>query len=334
MPIRIVGFRTFAIVAIVFASALVADDLSKAPIFCSFGSGCAAVTSSHYGKVLGVPLSVAGLVAFGTFFSLTLFPQTMERLVGPLALVAGLCGILLAGVQFLILRQLCQLCLVVDGSAVMLAAIEVGFPRRCEVPQETSPRRWAWGTLALVAALSPLVWASLRPSPPVPPQVAKTWLPGKINLVEITSFTCPYCRRTHGALESLRKEQGNRLHFFRFVATASKNEKATAPARAYLCAVRQNSGEIMADLLFENDDQSPEKMRALAAAAGLDLTRFDADWKDPALDEEIASTREWVKRQRFVGVPQIWVQDILLVGQQSLQQLQAAVRRARPHPGE
>ena len=135
------------------------------------------------------------------------------------------------------------------------------------------------------------------------------------------------------ALESLRKEQGNRLHFSRFVATASKNEKATAPARAYLCAVRQNSGEIMADLLFESDDRSPEKLRGLAAAAGLDLTRFDTDWKDPALDEEIAATREWVKRQRFVGVPQIWVQDILLVGQQSLQQLQAAVRRARPHPG-
>jgi len=186
----------------------------------------------------------------------------------------------------------------------------------------------------LVAALSPLVWASLRPAPPVPPQVARTWLPGKINVVEITSFTCPYCRRTHQALESLRKEQGNRLHFSRFVATASKNEKATAPARAYLCAVRQNSGEIMANLLFESDDQSPEKLRALAAAAGLDLTRFDADWKDPALDEELASTREWVKRQRFVGVPQIWVQDILLVGQQSLQQLQAAVRRARPRSGE
>jgi protein-disulfide isomerase len=283
---------------------------------------------------LGVPLSIAGLVAFGTFFSLTLFPQTMEHLVGPLALVAGLCGILLAGVQFLIIHQLCQLCLVVDGSAVMLAAIEVGFPKRCEVPLETSARRWAWVTLALVVALSPLAWASLRPSPPVPPQVVTTWLPGKINLVEITSFTCPYCRRTHGALESLRNEQGNRLHFVRFVATAPNSEKAIAAARAYLCAVRQNSGEIMADLLFENDDQSPEKMRALAADAGLDLTRFDADWKDPALDREIAATREWVKRERFVGVPQIWVQDILLVGQQSLQQLQAAVRRARLHPGE
>src|ERR1700757_1765031 len=132
MPIRTVGFRTFAIVAIVFASTLVADALSKAPIFCSFGSGCDVVTSSRYGQVLGVPLSAAGLVAFGIFFSLTLFPQTMERLVGPLALVAGLCGILLAGVQFLILHQLCRLCLVVDGSAVMLAAIEIGFPRKRE----------------------------------------------------------------------------------------------------------------------------------------------------------------------------------------------------------
>ena len=334
MSPRILGFRLFALVGLAFAAALVADDLSQTPTFCSFENGCAAVTSSYFGRPLGIPLSAAGLLAFAGFFLLTLFPKSMARVAGPLALAAGTCGILLAGVQFLILQQLCQLCLVVDGAAVLLAAVELGFPARPAKSQEKFLSRWAWGVAAFSVATLPLAWAAFRPPPPVPPEVVQTWWSGKINIVEITSFTCPYCRKTHEALETLRKNQGDQLHFVRFVATSPKSKDALAAARAYLCAVRQRSGEIMADGLFKMDDYSPDKLHEIAARIGLDLARFDADWKDPSLDEEMALTREWVNRQQFAGVPQIWVQDMLLLGEQSPEQLLAAVYRVAPRRGE
>lgn len=329
--LQVIAFRMFALVGLVFASALVADDVSGTPVFCSFESGCGAVTSSRFGHLLGLPLSFVGLVAFGAFFLLTLSRRTMTHVIGPLAIAAGVCGILLVGIQFLILRQICRLCLVVDGAAVMLAAVAVQCPGRANAQPEKAMWRWVWGIAVFGVAALPFLWAVFRPPPPVPPEVEKIWRPGKINIVEITSFTCPYCRSTHEALESLRGEYGDALNFVRFLAVSPENHEAIAAAKAYLCAIRQNAGEIMAHRLFEMDDYSFEKLRSLALDTGLDLARFDADWKDSALDEEIASTREWVTREGLAGVPQIWVQNMHLFGAQSLDQLRASVRRASPH---
>ncbi len=124
MKARAVGFRVVSLLGLAFASLLVTDDMRRAPAFCPYESGCAAVTTSPYGRPLGIPLSTIGLAAFGTFYALTLFPGTIaDRIQGPLALVAGVTGLALLAIQWLILQQICRFCLVADAAGILLAAV-------------------------------------------------------------------------------------------------------------------------------------------------------------------------------------------------------------------
>jgi uncharacterized membrane protein/predicted DsbA family dithiol-disulfide isomerase len=330
MTARVFGFRVIALAGLAFTSFLLTDDVSQVPSFCPFHSGCADVTTSAFGRPLGIPLSAVGLVAFVTFFVLTLFPRTKaDEFLGPMALAAGIGGLLLVGVQFLILKRTCRFCLIVDSAGILLAAAELGLPHGAKTAPIAIPGRLAWAVVALGVAVAAPVWSVLSPPPPVPSQVKQAWLAGKINIVEITDFTCPYCRRTHEALENLRHNNLEGIHFVRFVAPAPNNEIACAATRAYECAIRQAGGEKMANVLFTTDNYSADNLRELARKVGLDLVRFDADWKDPVIDLEIASTRQWVHEQRLAGLPQVWVQGILLLGEQTPENLTAVARRVR-----
>ena len=334
MRARVYGFRVIALAGLLFTSFLLTDDVSRIPSFCPFQSGCAAVTASEFGRPLGIPLSAVGLAAFVTFFVLTLFPETKAyRFLGSMAVVAGIIGTLLVGVQFLILKRTCRFCLIVDAAGILLAAVEFGLPHGMEAVSQKCSRCWIWVVVALVIIAGPPVCSALRPPPSVPPEVKQTWVAGKINIVEITDFTCPYCRRMHVGLENLLHTHPNGIHLVRLVAPAPNNEIAGAAARAYQCAVRQGGGERMANALFTTDNYSGENLRELAREAGLNVARFDADWKDAVIDREIESPRQLVAGQRFAGLPQVWVQDILLVGEQTPENLLAATRRVRPPGG-
>jgi predicted DsbA family dithiol-disulfide isomerase len=246
-----------------------------------------------------------------------------------MAVAAGTAGLLLVALQWFVLRRTCQFCLVVDVVAMLLAAVALGWPRRPETVCASRRLTWAWPLVALGAAGVPLLWSALRPSPEVPLEVQQAWWVGKVNLVEITDFTCPYCRATHAALEDLRHNDPEALHFVRFLAPAPGDEPGWAAARAYHCALRQAAGQRVAHALFTTNDYSPENLREIARQAGLDAARYDADWSDLSIDREIELTRQWVGRLGSTGVPQVWVQDILLFGEQTPASLRSAIRRAR-----
>jgi len=327
----LVGLRLIALAGLAFSSILLADDASRVPFFCPFRGGCAAVTTSEFGRPLGVPLSAVGVAAFAAFYVVTLFPRNRGgRCLGPMAVVAGVIGVLLVGVQFLVLKRACRFCLAVDGAGMLLAAVEIGLPPGQATLSPKRLRRAAWAMLALGVAAAPPLSAVLRPPPSVPPEVQHAWEMGKLNVVEITDFTCPFCRRTHSALEGLRQIYGEDIHLVRFVAARPTIASEFSATRAYECAVRQNEGEKMAHALFNSEDYTAQNMRELAWKVGLDLAQFDADWNDPAIDRQIESRDQWLNSQPFAGLPQVWVQDILLLGEQTPESLLAAARRVGP----
>lgn len=330
MTARIFGFRCLALTGLAGASILLTDDLSRVPAFCPFQSGCASVTTSAFGQPLGLPLSAIGLAAFVAFFVLTLIPGTKAaRLLGPLAIAAGIGGLLLVCVQFLVLKQTCRLCLVIDAAAILLAATELGLPRSGQTLLPSPARTWAWGVVALAAAAAPPLWVAVRPPPPVPSVVRQTWQTGKVTVVEITDFNCPFCRRTHSALEELQRLEEDRIQVVRIVSAAPTDKSAVAATRAYECAAHQGCADKMASELFASKDYSGDNLRELAGSLGLDLDRFDRDLQDRRIEGEMTSRRQWVKAQPFSGLPQVWVQDILLIGEQTPEKLQAALRRVR-----
>jgi uncharacterized membrane protein/predicted DsbA family dithiol-disulfide isomerase len=123
MNYRLWGLRLILLFALGVCGAILGEYLF-AGTFCSFRSGCGTVLTSAYARPLGVPLPVVGLVGFGLLFALTLFPgREAFRLVGPLAMAAGLSGLALILLQTLKLEATCTLCLLVDGSAIALAVL-------------------------------------------------------------------------------------------------------------------------------------------------------------------------------------------------------------------
>jgi uncharacterized membrane protein len=330
MRFKPAAMRLTALFGLAVCAAILADSLSSSPAFCAFRSGCDEVIFSPNGKVLGVPLPVIGLVAFGAFFALTLVPGRAAALVGPAAVLAGLAGLTLIAVQRFVLRQTCPLCLLADASALALAAVQLSG-RTKAAPPSSGRRLGVWSGAAALAFAGPLLWAWLRPAPPVPPEVRSLWVPGKVAVVEVTDFECRFCRQNEPVLAVFLEEHPNRVRHVRLVMPSPKHPNARNAALACLCAEAQGKGEAMAAALYDADDLSPEACRRLAETAGVDLKAFDACPADPAAEAKIDATSAWVQATGERGLPLVWVGDQMLVGAQTPGSLRAAYRRAEQH---
>jgi predicted DsbA family dithiol-disulfide isomerase len=277
------------------------------------------------GKVLAVPLPLAGLLGFGTLLVLSL--TSGERVafwLRPMALTAGAVGLILILLQALIVRAWCPWCVVADTAGILVAAMGVrwrpaGPPRRQD--------RILWTAGAALVIVAPFVWARMQPPPELPPEVKAVWVPGKINIVEITDFECPRCQELHPVLEQFVREQGARVHFVRVVVAKGHTNTRTA-SRAYLCAVEQHMGDQMAERLYQARGRASDDCERLAKELGLDMDRYHACLRDPALNERIDQAQAWVEANHL-KLPTTWIQEERLLGMQSPQTLQAALERAQ-----
>jgi uncharacterized membrane protein len=328
MRFQLTILRLLAVFALGICGVILADSLFTGA-FCGFDSGCATVTSSAYGRPLGVPLPAVGLAGFGLVLALALAPQRRSfALVAPLALLAGLTGVVLILLQLLVLGQTCMLCLLVDGSAIGLAGVVLlGKPSRQQV---SWPRGSAWVGFAALAVAAPSLLAWLNAAFPAPDKIVSYWVKGKITIVEITDFECFRCRQAELMLQGFLKEQGDQVHFVRVVAPMPRLVHSWPAAKAYLAARAQGKEEAMAAALFAAPGRHPQGCRDMAQSIGLDLKRYDKVLDDPATEAELDANVAWAKAHS-PGLPVIWVQGQRIFGVPSLNSLRAAWQRAKSH---
>ena len=96
-------------------------------------------------------------------------------------------------------------------------------------------------------------------------------------------FACPRC-----AVEALRlREEGARV-VFRHFALKAKHERAVPLALAVEAAGRQGAFWAFHDALYEDQGRMDDPhLWARCERLGLDLDRFQADRRDPALAERV-----------------------------------------------
>jgi uncharacterized membrane protein len=307
------------------SGAMLTDYLSPAPAFCGFRAGCDAVIFSAYGSVAGVPLPVLGIIGFGLFFLLSIFPDRRAFwLTAPLAALAGGCGLALILVQVLVVRRACSLCMLIDLLAIALAAVRLYGGKTATFSSPSGTRRAGWLALAVLAVSAPPLLALLKPEPHAPDEVKAHWIPGKITVVEVMDFECLYCRDAEPVLRGFVRKHGDAIHFVRLVAPGVQYRAA---ARAYVAARAQGQGENLAQLIFLKFRASPAEFRDVAAAM-VDLKEYDRVISDPQTEAVLDRNLAWAQKTGK-GLPLIWVQDHLLQGVPSRAALEGALLRAQ-----
>jgi uncharacterized membrane protein/predicted DsbA family dithiol-disulfide isomerase len=334
LPHRIHVMRPLALLALTVSVALLVVYLRPELRLCGYQSRCDEVLSSPFGRVLGVPLPVAGIVTFGLIFGLTLVPvPRLSWWLRPLALAAGAGGALLLVLQIVVLGRLCPGCVIVDVSAVLLAVVELCWgPAGRPVPAPGNRGRLLWLAAAFLAlgSAAAVGTAGGPPGPdgPVPPQVSALWIPGKVTLVEVADFECPHCRQAHVVLKHLLREEGDRVRLVQLTAPMRAHRNSRDAARAFLCAGQQGKGREMAEALFGVETPTPGVCEGLAESLGLSPPVFRTCVAAPETDARLDAETAWVKEASPEGLPVLWVQRRRLYGPQDLETLRLAVRAA------
>lgn len=324
MRFRLPIFRFVAVIGLAASSASLADQALGHGSFCSFESGCEAVTSSAYGKPLGIPLPTLGLAGFAAVLGFTLIGR--ERVSRRLAHLAALIGLALIVVQFAVLHRVCPLCLVADAAAMGLGLLAIAplpaLPAR-------AISRATWFVLAVLAVLVPLAIGLLDEAPDPPDWIQSHWVEGKITVVEVTDFECEHCRKADEYLRDALKTRSD-VNFARIPVPMPKHANSRPAALAFHAAKAQGRGEPMAVALFAAASRTPADCRGLAEKLGLNLLEYDRVVADPATDDRVRVATAAAKAAG-PGVPLIWIQSHLIYGSPTPDNFDGPLRRAKPY---
>lgn len=324
----LVAFRTLVLVALAASAALLYDYTRPLPAFCQSGGGCETVRQSQFAYVFGVPQPVIGLLAFVVLLVGSFQPHAWRaKYLTAIATLGGVLGLAFLAIQAFQLHAFCYLCVAVDSSAVLLAVL-AWLHRTTRDNEEGALAPMGWGLLALAGVCAPYLFAQMQPRPDVPTAIAALWKPGRLNIVEMSDFECPFCRMLHGDMTEALKPYGDRVHFERITVPLPMHKNARIASRAYVCARVQGKTEAMADRLFNAKDLTEAGCRAIAsdlASAGLDLAAFDKCFSGPQSESMVEADVAKAKQITYKGLPTTWIGTQVLIGRRSAGEIQATI---------
>ena len=136
-----------------------------------------------------------------------------------------------------------------------------------------------------------------------------------IELIVYGDYECPFC----AALELRLREAAVRL-CFRHFPVGSSHPRAQAAARAAEAAARQGAFWRMHDALFADQGRLEDPhLWARARELGLDLERFDADRRSPAVGARVRGDFRGGVRAGVVTTPTVFVAGTAHAGRASMQ---------------
>ena len=154
----------------------------------------------------------------------------------------------------------------------------------------------------------------------------------KVTLVEFSEFQCPFCAKASLTLIKLVNRYEGQLRWVFRQNPLGFHKNAMPAALAASAAGRQGRFWEMHDLLFENRKKLDEdSLFGYASALGLDMQRFEADFRSPELKKEIAADQAEAKQLGANGVPTFYVNGRELRGAQPYKKFEAAVEEALSH---
>ncbi|MFI6595836.1 DsbA family protein [Nonomuraea sp. NPDC050536] len=171
---------------------------------------------------------------------------------------------------------------------------------------------------------------------PTPPPVDQKLMRGSaqapVTVVEFGDFKCPNCRnfaqKIEPALKAKYLDTGIIRIFWRDYPIRGRDSiRAAIAARA---AARQNRFWDFYQALYTGHPSLTDAgLRSVAANLGLDLPRFDADVKDPAVRRAVEDDRDFATEIGMPGTPAFLINGELLFGAQPQAVFEQAIEKAR-----
>lgn len=138
-----------------------------------------------------------------------------------------------------------------------------------------------------------------------------------VTLVVFTDFECPYCRKAETTVRALEKAYPGKLRVAYKAAPLPFHAHARLAAKAALAAQRQGKFFEYRDAVFEHQDAlDREALLGYAGALGLDMSRFQADLDDKALDAAVSADEAQVQKLGVKGTPTFFVNGRRVIGAQ------------------
>ncbi len=337
------AIRVLSLCALFFASMLAVDYYMSANTFCHEGAQCEVVAKSEFGQKYGIFLPTLGLVAYSFFlFSSFFFSKTRWTVFGksartfwlPLAIICCAIGALLfIVVQATQIHAFCWLCMGIDTSAILMVipAVLLILGRKSELEgKKTVGHPVLWLALFIAIVGGPLSWGMYKPAvldtsaatasaeeyqkqidEKVPEFIKSKYVEGKINVYEISSFGCPFCRKLHPELNKLLAEYGDKINFVRTTLPIHMSDDACA---AYYCAQKQGKGTEFAECMFESPAEDAEGIVKHGTECDIPKDEFIQCIQSEEAQNAVANDKKAVKECGFKGAPTVWIDAQTIVG--------------------
>ncbi len=183
-------------------------------------------------------------------------------------------------------------------------------------------------TLALLASLALLLPSCGGGVPPVIRDELARTPPGVVTVVIFTDFQCPYCRRTHAALQAVLAERPGRVRVVLRHVPLSMHPDAPTAAHAAICAEGLPAYDDYVRMLYASNDLSPETCEDLAVERGAERETFHACTASPATADRVRRDTAMLDQLGGDGVPLLYVGRHRMDGSQTRRDLAAAIDAA------
>ncbi len=138
-----------------------------------------------------------------------------------------------------------------------------------------------------------------------------------VTIVMFSDFQCPFCKRVEPTVDQIMKEYDGKVKVAFRQNPLPFHPNAMPAAKASLAAKDQGKFWQMHDALFNNQaDLSEAGILKAAKEAGLDMKKFEADWKSNKYDTVIQEDLEFARNNGVSGTPAFFINGVSLKGAQ------------------
>ena len=183
----------------------------------------------------------------------------------------------------------------------------------------------ALGAVLIAAPTLAVAQTANRPNP-MPEALRKPR--GDITLTEFFDYNCPFCKKIMPKMQQLiSADPGLRVVFREWPVFGEGSDFA---ARAALAALAQGKYWQMHSGLMQMRDRAAEpSVMRVVRKLGLDEAKLRADMQSDRVSSHIATSFELADHMSLAGTPTLIAGDDAVFGDQSLDDIQALIAKAR-----